>query len=446
MSKLKDLLSSGNLKDRFKKSIDSVTDKPSFKSNEDSRIFTLGLTDDNKGQDLVVRFLPSLSYLKGDSDLLLVKNYKHYYRVGTKFVNVKCLSNIGQACPICDSVWSDWSISDDSEKEQLKSKMAKRKYLVNAYIVSWSKNKEMEDKVVLMEIPLTIYNILETAFKENDKNIWDVTEEGYDVYINIKVKQFNDRAVPNYDGTIVAPKPSELAKSDKKIEKILEQTYDLQEILDSGDYLSEQEMINYLESLTGASLKSAIQNKLKENDFDIDLDDLDEDELIEYMKEHGYKIGNWKKMSEEELREAIFLIEGGDKKSKKEKDDEDIEDDIDDDKDIEDDIDDDDDDKEVKKPKPKSKSKKEKDDDIDDDDDTDDIDDIDDIDDDDKEVKKSKSKKEKDDDDDDDLDSMDRDELIAFMKRKDLTVKNWKKLDEDELRDAIEDAIDELDD
>lgn len=95
---------------------------------------------------------------------------------------------------------------------------------------------------------------------------------------------------------------------------------------------------------------------------DEDLEEMDEDELAEFMEEKGLKIKGWKKMDEDELREAIqeALEESGG----------------------------DDDSGETP-----------------------------------------------------DLEEMDEDELIDFIKEKKLKIKGYKKMDEDELREAIEEAM-----
>jgi len=86
--------------------------------------------------------------------------------------------------------------------------------------------------------------------------------------------------------------------------------------------------------------------------------------------------------------------------------------------------DDDDDDKKDKKKDKKDKKK-----------------DADDDDDDDKKDKKKNKKKDDDDDKKPDLAGMDEDELLEYMKDNDLKIKGYKKMDEDELRDAVEELV-----
>ena len=220
------------------------------------------------------------------------------------------------------------------------------------------------------------------------------------------------------------------------------------------DNMSKKELIKFMKAkdiviedyrkMDEDDLREAIEEVIEDTDVhaengedttdDISLDEMDKDELIGYMKDHDITIKRYRKLDEDDLREAI---------------EEAIEDSVDSDED-ENSVDIDEMDKKelikfIKSKNLKIKNYRK----MDEDELRDEIEEAleeQDLDDDIEEEENNADSEEDLNDDteeEDDIDEMDKEELIEYMKKQKLKIKNYKKLDEDDLRYEIEEKMEE---
>jgi len=295
-----------------KTSVDSkIKGESSFKKDE--RILKLSLTSDNKEVKVVVRFLPTLDFLEGNSESVFVRTDTHYLNYGSKKTSFPCRKNFGDDCAMCDYIWSNWDRDNKENNSGIKGYLPSRRGLVNVFIKSHSNNSDVEGKVMLVDVPWTIIDLFEKANSE-EIDFMDI-DDGYDFVFHIKPKKDGDKIWPSFDACRFKDDPSKLAKTDEEMMVILENTINLDEFIDPNmeNSKTNEEMEEIIRDMTEGSLTSRIREAKKEEAKKLtksDVEEMDIDELSDVIFEKGFDIKGWKEMDIEELRKETLISLG----------------------------------------------------------------------------------------------------------------------------------------
>ena len=145
-------------------------------------------------------------------------------------------------CPICMLATNFYNSQDKNENQISKMIYAHKRYYLNVVVkeyvdVDWEKSRmeepkkeEWENKVFILDAPVSIVKIIEKFIIENG----DVTNvlSGKDFVINKKNKTYDNGSVfVTYEESQFKTEPSYLANSPELIKAILSSQYDLEKIL-----------------------------------------------------------------------------------------------------------------------------------------------------------------------------------------------------------------------
>lgn len=239
----------------FKKmSIDSLVAKAETlnetkKYQKDERFWKP--TVDKSGNGFaVIRFLPPVD----SEDTPWVRFWDHGFKGPTgQWYIEKSLTSIGQNDPVSESNTQLWNSGRDEDKQIVRNRKRRLRYVSNIYVVSDPANPETEGKVFLFQYGKAIHDKILDKIKpefadEEPVNPFDVWE-GCD----FKVKIRHSDGYRNYDKSEFAL-PSVLVNGDEdKLEEISNAMSPLYEFVDPKNYKTYDELKARLDLVLGTS-------------------------------------------------------------------------------------------------------------------------------------------------------------------------------------------------
>lgn len=216
-----------------------------------------------------------------------VKLLQHQIKTKDGFWYENCPSTIDKECPVCDRAYDLFQTNDDVDEKEARKLYKKKVYFANIMVVKDPRNDgENEGKVFLYKFGQKIYNKFESAlFPNEDEGEEEVffidIEEGYDFILTAKTVA----GFANYDESKFAQKSTAIAKSDKKIEAVLDNAYDIEAEIAEDKFKSFDEMEDlFNKKVLGLGGKSGSSKKrveeassgVDDND-DFDDGDIDDD-------------------------------------------------------------------------------------------------------------------------------------------------------------------------
>ena len=215
--------------------------KKTYESDKDER-FWFPKADAAGNGFAIIRFLPDNS-----EDLQeYIKIYEHAFQYpskteGGRWYIEKNLKTVGKPDPVGEYINMLWNTGLESNKTIARNIKINNRAISNILVISDKEQPECEGKVYLYKYGTKILGkILEsinpTVPGEVPMNPFDVYEGG-----DFKLVMKRTKEGPNYDNSKFSP-PSQVAKNDKELEKILNQTYELNEFTNPDNFKTYEQL------------------------------------------------------------------------------------------------------------------------------------------------------------------------------------------------------------
>jgi len=220
-----------------------IEEKDTQKSNDFTR---LPIWRPEKGtvenpKTYVGRFLPD------NESNFYVKYFYHMFKIGESWAFFKCskTDDFKNFCPFC-SVASKLYQGTQAEKRMAYDFKRKTKFAANFYIIDDPRDVDKDDEnkvsktVRIYEFPEKVEKLIkEEIIDRNDGigyAIFDPGKDGYNFILKVYAtkKDENNKVWPDYSSSKFSRKPEPLG-TEKEIEKIMEQTINLNDYLKSFD-------------------------------------------------------------------------------------------------------------------------------------------------------------------------------------------------------------------
>ena len=215
---------------------------------------------------------------------------QHQIKTKTGFWYENCPTTIGKDCPICERAVELYSTNDEHDAKEASKIYRKQQYFSNIMVVKDSRNdSENEGKVFLYKYGKKIfdkfYSALYPNIEEGEEETWfigcDEEEQGHDFLLVAKTVS----GFANYDESKFANKSTVIAKTDEKIEAILDSGYKLTDEIAEGKFKSYEELEKLFKknvlgedvSDTKETTKSTKKTETKKVEDDDDFEDLGDD-------------------------------------------------------------------------------------------------------------------------------------------------------------------------
>lgn len=253
----------GALQSKFK-------NKKEYENKADDRFWSCTLQDDGTGS-ATIRFLPTP---QGD-DAPFIKRHSHGFQepsTGRWFIE-NCPSTIGGKNPVLEENTRLWNSGIESDKEIVRRRKRKTKYIANILVVRDPAKPENEGKVFLFEYNIPINKKIEEALvpKFEDDQALNVFDPWNGADFKLRITRKDKWA--NYD-TSSFDFPRAVG-TDEEIEEIWKQEHPLSEFLADENYKSYDELLDKFKWVTGE--KSAVPSTTAESDADRASEPVDED-------------------------------------------------------------------------------------------------------------------------------------------------------------------------
>jgi len=226
--------------------LDNMT-KSSY-NNDDDR-FWQPTVDKHGNGFAIIRFLPAPQ----GEDVPVVRYYDHGFQGPTgQWYIEKSLTSIGKDDPVSEMNSDLWNTGLESNKEIVRKRKRKVRYVSNIQVVKDSDNTENEGKVFLYRFGTKIFekikNAMHPEFEDeepfNPYDFWDGAE--------FKLKIRKKDGFRNYDASEWGDKKP-IADDDDEIQKIWDSEYSLGEFLDPSTYKTYDELKARLNKILGTN-------------------------------------------------------------------------------------------------------------------------------------------------------------------------------------------------
>jgi len=209
--------------DALKKRIDA--EQKGGSGNKDERFYYPEL-DENKNGSAIIRFLPPAE----GEDSPWITEFSHGFKENGKWFIEDCLTTIGKDCPVCEANSKLWNSGIESDKEIVRRRKRKKRFVANILVVEDRKHPENEGKVFLFRFGVKIFDKIKSAmYPEFDD---EVAINPFDMWeganFRLKIREFEGNI--NYDKSTFDA-PTAISDDDTELERIWRSEYKLQEVL-----------------------------------------------------------------------------------------------------------------------------------------------------------------------------------------------------------------------
>lgn len=312
--------------------------KPKFAKDE--RFWSPTKGDDGNA-DALIRFLPQQDPKKPP----IIMYYMHGFKEKGKWFIENCPSTKDERCPSCEYAEPLWEEDTEESRKKASKYYRTKQFISNILVVKDAAKPENNGKVFLFRFGQKIYDKIDAKLypeSELDEpvNVMDFWEG---CNFRLRLRKVSGRN--NYDTSAFSDNITPIAKSEKKIEEIFKQIYNLDEFLADENFKSYDELLkkfNRIMKIKGGVSKSTSSVKSSDEDDNNLLDDFTDDgdaeignEEVETKsddKDDDFDFDDEKSDSEEKEKEK----KSNSKKKKSDDDDDDFDFDDDDDFDFDD--------------------------------------------------------------------------------------------------------------
>ena len=195
-------------------------------------------------------------YLPDPKGRFYKRFYYHGFKSGDRWYFPLCEKTYDfyNWCPFCAAA-SKLHTGTQADKQQASTIKRKEKFVGNIFVVDDPRDTDREEKftntVKLYEFPAEVESKLKGTITDMKhglgKAVFDPGEEGYNFIIKVKAtKPTRDgKQWPVYADSEFARKPNALARTDKEIQTILGQAFDVDEYI-SSQRMSDEDIISLL--------------------------------------------------------------------------------------------------------------------------------------------------------------------------------------------------------
>lgn len=249
------------------------------------------LTVDSSGNGYaVIRFLPPPK----EEDIPFVRIWDHGFQGPGGWYIEKSLTTIGKDDPVSEynsSLWNSTNDDESPERKQARKQKRRLQYVSNIYVIKDPANPENEGKVFLYSYGKKIFDKINDMAHPSFED-----ETAVDVFdfwggANFRLKARNVDGYRNYDKSdFDDPRP--LFDDDDELEKIWEQQYSLQELIDPKNFKSYDELKERLNRVLKISGSGVVAATAEDESDEIDMSKLGGEDSEPSMKEETVNLGD----------------------------------------------------------------------------------------------------------------------------------------------------------
>ncbi len=206
---------------------------------------------------------------------------QHQIKTKTGFWYENCPTTIGKDCPICERAVELYATEDETDAKEASKIYRKQQYFSNILVVKDSRSDgDNEGRVFLYKYGKKIfdkfYSALYPNIEEGEEEVFfigcDDEDQGYDFLLVAKTVS----GFANYDESKFAQKATAIAKTDAKIDAILDSGYKITDEIAEDKFKSYDELVELFEQKVLGKETTKIDEKAttKKAD-DVEKDDLD---------------------------------------------------------------------------------------------------------------------------------------------------------------------------
>lgn len=281
----------GKLKEKIKKD-------DSFKKDfTDDRFYELKLNSKGSG-GAIIRFLPGIN----DDSLPSIEERKHIFLYRGSWYIEGCPSIIGGKCPICEDNHELWESGIESNKDIVRTRSRKSKFIANILVIKDPAVPENEGKVFLFKYDRTIKKMIDEKINpaDVDDGIESIDEPciiyDYDEGRNLKLKASRgsfDKGGKKINFTDY--KRSEWAEesmlTDEQVDYVEKNLYPLDEFISPDKFKTYDKLMSRFIKVVGGSIATKVDSeKANMNEF--------ESETPKKEKKHVKKVSSEEKSSD----------------------------------------------------------------------------------------------------------------------------------------------------
>lgn len=217
------------------------------KSYKDDRVWSVPIDEKTGNGTALIRFLPTS---KGDK-LPWVVMYEHAFQGPGGWYIENSLTTIGKPDPCSERNSELWSTGIEANKEIVRKRKRKQKYISNIYVVSDPKNPQNEGKVFLFKYGKKIFEKIQEAMKPVFEG--DAAVDPFDFWqgANFRLKIKRVDGYPNYDSSSFENQCPFLEGDDEQLQKVWNAQYTLSEFHDPKNFKTYEELTARLDKVLG---------------------------------------------------------------------------------------------------------------------------------------------------------------------------------------------------
>ena len=222
--------------DKLNSQLEKITQKSYSDPNEGK--FWKPTRDKAGNGFAIIRFLPA----PAGEEMPFVRIWDHGFQGPTGLWYIEnSLTTINQDDPVSELNSKLWNSGIESDKEQARKQKRRLKYVANIQVIRDPANPENEGKVFMYQFGKKIFDklndLMNPTFEDEEPiNPFDLWEGAN---FRLKIRKFE--GYPNYDKSEFES-PSALSDDDSKLERIYNQEYSLQELVDPKNFKSYAEL------------------------------------------------------------------------------------------------------------------------------------------------------------------------------------------------------------
>lgn len=229
--------------DKFQKKVKQESEKKKGYEKDDR--FWQPTRDPKKGTgSAIIRFIPTFKY--ADPFIKMFSHGFYFMHQNRKVWWIQnCRTTLGEECDVCNKNFEYWNSAYESDKDIARARKRRTSFISNILVIKDPANPDNEGKVFLYQFGAKIHGMIMKHWMPSDEDLEDPDFqqfvpfdpfEGANFKIKIKTIQTGEQSWPNYDDSSFSP-PSPLLKGNEaKIQKLLDQTYDLGEFLAESNF------------------------------------------------------------------------------------------------------------------------------------------------------------------------------------------------------------------
>lgn len=197
----------------------------------------------------VIRFLPPPA-IDGNDGLAWIRVFNHGFQAPGGWLIDKCLTTLGQQCPVCDHNTILWNSGTEANKEIVRKQKRKLTYISNVYVISDPANPENEGKIKLFKYGKKIFDFINEAMNPPFPDMKPFVPFDFWRGANFKLRMRNVDGYRSYDKSEFET-PGPMFEDDEKMKEIWTKEYSLAEIISPEKFNTFDKIKTRLDTVLG---------------------------------------------------------------------------------------------------------------------------------------------------------------------------------------------------